>query len=140
MHDIRSTFRASMMIPALLALAACSGDRVGGFDWLNSSSTPAEPAPVSAPPVSVAGIWTLSSPGHSQCRVTFGSASPAATEGTIAPQGGCPGKFYMSRKWAFEGDSLVMRDHTGKPLGQLSSNGAGYEGKAVSGEPIVLMR
>jgi hypothetical protein len=71
--------------------------------------------------------------------MTFGAA-PNAIEGTIAPQGGCPGKFYMSRKWTSEQGSIVVRDHNGQPLAQLSGTGAGFEGKATSGEPITLMR
>jgi len=39
---------------------------------------------------------------------------------TIAPEGGCPGNFYTSRKWTFEQDALVIRDHNGQPLGQLA--------------------
>jgi hypothetical protein len=72
--------------------------------------------------------------------MTFGSASPDAIEGTIAPQGGCPGKFFTSRKWTMEQGSLVMRDHNGKPLAQLSGVGAQFEGKAVNGEPVTLTR
>ena len=70
--------------------------------------------------------------------VRLGRAS--AVEGTIAPEGGCPGKFYMSRKWTYEGGSLVMRDHNGQTLAQLSNDGASFEGKATGGEPVTLMR
>ena len=72
--------------------------------------------------------------------MTFGSAAPTAIEGTIAPEGGCPGKFYMSRKWAYEQGAIMMRDHNGQPLAQLSSEGPGYQGKATSGEPAALSR
>ena len=34
--------------------------------------------------------------------------------GAIAPEGGCPGNFYTSRKWTIEQGSLVIRDHTGR--------------------------
>ena len=57
--------------------------------------------------------------------MTFGSAGPTAVEGTIAPEGGCPGKFFTSRKWTFEqGGARSMRDHNGQPLAQLSMRGA----------------
>ncbi len=72
--------------------------------------------------------------------MTFGSAAPTAIEGTIAPEGGCPGKFYMSRKWAYEQGAIMMRDHNGQPLAQLSSEGPGYQGKATSGEAVTLLR
>jgi hypothetical protein len=120
---------------ALLALAACSGDRVGTL--FGTTAPPEAPA---AAPVNMAGLWLLGSPGHGQCRMTFGAAAPNATEGTIAPQGGCPGKFYMSRKWTAEQAGIVVRDHNGQPLAQLTAAGAGFEGKATGGEPITLMR
>jgi len=136
MHDTRPAFRASLLIATLLALAGCSSDR---FQWPGSSAAP-EAAPAAAPQVNLAGRWLLSSPGRGQCRMTFGSAAPNAVEGTIAPEGGCPGKFYMSRKWTFETGSLVIRDHNSQPLAQLSNAGATYEGKATSGEPVTLLR
>jgi len=102
-----------------------------------SAAVPGAPA---APPIALAGRWLLAQPGRGQCHMTFGAASPQAAEGTIAPEGGCPGKFYMSRKWTSEQGGLVMRDHNGQPLAQLSSAGNGFEGKATSGEPITLMR
>jgi hypothetical protein len=134
MRAIRPACRAFALIGALMALTGCSGI---GLGWPGASAP--EPAQPSAPPVNLAGLWMLSSAGHGQCRMTFGSA-PNAMEGTIAPQGGCPGKFYMSRKWAFEGGNLIMRDHNGQPLAQLASEGATFQGKATSGEPVTLLR
>ena len=72
--------------------------------------------------------------------MTFGVAGTAGAEGTIAPEGGCPGKFFTSRKWTYEQGSLVMRDHNGQPLAQLSGTGSNFEGKAVTGEPVMLTR
>ena len=72
--------------------------------------------------------------------MTFGAAGRGAVEGTIAPEGGCPGKFFTSRKWTFEQGSLVMRDHNGQPLAQLSGAGGRFDGKATSGEPVTLTR
>jgi hypothetical protein len=106
---------------------------------LNLGGSSTEPAQPSAAPVNLAGAWMFNQPGRGQCRMTFGAA-PNASEGTIAPQGGCPGKFYMSRKWTYEGGSVVMRDHNGQPLAQLSGDGAQFNGKATSGEAVTLMR
>jgi hypothetical protein len=130
-----SVLRACLLPLSMLALAGCSGER---FELPGSNTGPAAAAPSPAP-VNLSGAWMFNQPGRGQCRMTFGSA-PNASEGTIAPQGGCPGKFYMSRKWTYEGGSVVMRDHNGQPLAQLSGDGAQFNGKATSGEAVTLMR
>ena len=56
--------------------------------------------------------------------MTFGAATPAAADGTIAPEGGCPGKFYTSRKWTYDQAGLTIRDHNGQPLAQLAAKAA----------------
>ena len=67
--------------------------------------------------------------------------SPEAPEGTIAPEGGCPGNFYTSRKWTFDQTGLVIRDHNGQPLAQLALAGPGrFEGKATAGAAVTLAR
>jgi hypothetical protein len=92
-----------------------------------------------APPEPMAGRWVLAS-GASQCGMTFGG-TPEAAEGTIAPEGGCPGNFYTSRKWTFEQDALMIRDHTGAVLGRVGLAGPGrFEGKATAGQQITLAR
>jgi protease inhibitor Inh len=137
MSAFRPTLRATTLALTTLWLAGCSGVGVAvpGF---GSSTPPAEPPPAAT--ANLAGRWLLNSPGRGQCQMTFGSASPDAVEGTIAPQGGCPGKFFTSRKWTLEQGGLVMRDHNGKPLAQLSGDGAQFEGKAAGGEPVTLTR
>jgi hypothetical protein len=86
------------------------------------------------------GRWQLSAPGQSQCAMTF-NAGTAEGEGTIAPEGGCPGNFYTSRKWTFDQTGLVLRDHNGQPLAQLALAGPGrFEGKATAGATITLAR
>jgi hypothetical protein len=132
MHD---PGRASALILVLLALTGCSG-----IDWPGSSSSPTAPPQAGAPPVSLAGRWQLSSPSRGQCNMTFGASSPAAADGTIAPEGGCPGKFYMSRKWTYDQTGLTLRDHNGQPLAQLAGESGNFQGKATSGEPVALMR
>ena len=114
----------------------CSG---AGLDWTGSSSAPVA-APPAAPPVNMSGRWLFSSPGRGQCHMTFGTSAPTAVEGTIKPEGGCPGKFFTSRKWTHDQAGLTLRDHTGQALAQLSSEGPGYQGKATSGEAVTLLR
>jgi hypothetical protein len=124
--------RASALALAGLALAGCGG----GLSLSGVSNAPQAAPP---PAVSMAGRWLLSSPGRGQCHMTFGGDA-TGVEGTIRPEGGCPGKFFTSRKWTFEQGNLVMRDHTGQPLAQLSDNGGNFDGKAASGELVTLSR
>ena len=135
---IGPTLRVCAFGLGALALAACSGG-LGGLEL--PGTTASTPASSGAAPVNMAGRWLLSSPGRGQCHMTFGAAAAsadAAPEGTIAPEGGCPGKFFTSRKWTYEQGSLVMRDHNGKVLAQLSEAGGRFDGKATSGEPVTL--
>jgi hypothetical protein len=136
MHVLRPAFRASALILALLAVAGSSGI---GFDSGGSSAAP-EAVPPTPPPVNLAGRWLLSSPGRGQCHMTFVSPAPTTVEGTIKPEGGCPGKFFTSRKWTHDQAGLTLRDHTGQPLAQLAREGGGFQGKATSGDPVALMR
>jgi len=71
--------------------------------------------------------------------MNFGNA-PGAVQGTIAPEGGCPGNFFTSRKWTFEHAALIIRDHKGEPLAQLSFAGGHFEGQAANGGVLSLSR
>ena len=144
MHATGPLARAALAMSAL-ALAGCGGG-LGGIDLGGSAAPPAAaPAPaMTAPPVSMAGRWLLSSPGRGQCHMNFGAGAAAAEgaiAGTIAPEGGCPGKFFTSRKWAFESNQLIIRDHTGQPLAQLAFGASGrFDGQATNGQPVMLGR
>jgi hypothetical protein len=68
------------------------------------------------------------------------AATPGAAEGTIAPAGGCPGNFFTSRKWSFEHDMLVIRDHKSEALAELSFSAGRFQGKATGGDSVTLAR
>jgi len=124
--------RAILLLAAMLALAlaGCAGDQAV------TGTTVVRPG---APPEPMAGRWVLAS-GPSQCAMNFGGAAEAP-EGTIAPEGGCPGNFYTSRKWTFQEGALLIRDHTGAQLAEVALAGPGrFEGKAANGAPITLAR
>jgi hypothetical protein len=118
---------------AAFALMGCAGDQA-------VMGSPVSGTRYGAPPEPMAGRWQLAAIGASQCAMTFGG-TPESGEGTIAPEGGCPGNFYTSRKWTFEGGSLVIRDHKGDPLGQLALASPGrFDGKATGGQQVTLTR
>jgi hypothetical protein len=123
--------RAIPMAVLMLLLAGCAGEQAVSGSPVSARTPPPEP---------MGGRWQLAAPGLSQCVMNFGAGASEA-EGTIAPEGGCPGNFYTSRKWTFEHGSLVIRDHNGQPLGQLALAAPGrFDGKATNGQPVLLTR
>jgi hypothetical protein len=143
MSGIRETrlwrARTAIAAAALLAvstLTGCAGDRVAARPEPQASAPPPAAAP---PPVDLAGRWKLTAASGSACFMNLGS-SPGALQGTIAPEGGCPGSFFTSRKWTFEHDALIIRNHKGEPLAQLSFAGGRFEGREPSGTALSLSR
>jgi hypothetical protein len=142
-----STHALAIAMLAVVLGACDSAITRGGVAPLDASPTGrGASAPLGVPrsggatPVSMTGRWVLATPNAGFCSMTFAGA-PGATEGTIAPEGGCPGNFFTSRKWAFEPSGLVIRNHNGEPLAELSTAGPGrLEGQATSGEQVSLTR
>jgi Protease inhibitor Inh len=122
-------------------LAACSdSERLGGTPAGQTAGPSAAAPQATPPPISLAGRWMLSSAGSGSCAITFG-ANPDATEGTIAPGGGCPFNFFTSRKWNYTVAGLTIRDHNAQALAQLTPAGPGrFEGKTNAGQDLVLSR
>jgi len=102
-----------------------------------AAAPPPAPPPSTPPPIDLAGRWRLTAAAGGACFMTFGNA-PGAAQGTIAPEGGCPGNFFTSRKWTFEHDALILRDHKGLPLAQLSFTGGHFEGQDDNGGTLSL--
>jgi Protease inhibitor Inh len=121
----------------LAALAGCTATPAPQPP--QAAAAPPPPPPPTPPPIDMGGKWRLSAAAGGACTMTFGNA-PAATQGTIAPAGGCPDNFYTSRKWTYERDMLVIHDHKGEALGQLSFTGGHFEGQAANGGTLTLSR
>jgi len=129
---------------AAAVLTGCGG---GMFGTSTSEPPPPPPAPQAAapatpvaPPVEITGRWQFSSTAGGTCAMVF-TATPGSGEGTIAPQGGCPGRFFTSRRWTYDQDTLIIRDHKGEPLARLAfTPPARFEGQAAPGETISLGR
>jgi len=119
-------FRTLAMLTAF-ALAGCSG----GSGMFSGASGP-QPAPVE-----MTGRWLLAATNAPPCGVNF---SGSRSEGSMAPEGGCPGNFFTSRRWSYEQDALIIRDHNGEQLASLKHNGARFEGAATNGMQITLTR
>jgi len=143
-----SATKAAALLFALTALAACTNTaRFGGGEPETvaapppaaSAAAPEPASPAQPPPADLAGRWKLSAAGGGACVVTFGDSAGAAA-GTVAPAGGCPGNFFMSRKWTFERDTLTIHDYKGQALGELSLTGDHFEGKDTNGGAITLAR
>jgi hypothetical protein len=131
---------AAVLAVAAGTLTACIGDRPPLGSGPEPASAARAAAPRAAPLAEMAGRWVLGSPGAGQCSMTF-TGAPGAVEGTIAPEGGCPGKFFTSRRWVFDQDALVIRNHTGEPLARLAVSSPGhFDGQAASGETVSLAR
>ena len=112
-----------------LMLAGCSGGRFSFGDQ------------TALPPVldSMAGRWILTAPKAPSCGIEFGAA-PGASQGTIAPEGGCPENFFMSRRWAFDQGKLMIKDEENMPLAQFNFAGDRFEGQSTAGTPVTLVR
>jgi len=142
--------KAAVAFLMFASLVACSGGAIVG----TQPEPPAPPAPRSPPPtpppIDLAGRWQLTAAAGGACFMNFANApgAPAdadnpqasAVQGTIAPEGGCPGNFFTSRKWAFEQGMLIVRDFKGRPLAQLSFSVGQFEGHDASGALLTLSK
>lgn len=122
--------RAAAGVLVVLTLTGCASEQ-----FSLGSSVPA-PAPTE---LSMAGRWILTAPNAPSCGLEFGGA-PSARTGAVAPDGGCPSNFYMSRHWAMEGGALTITDDGNQPLAQLKFGGTRFEGQTTAGMPVTLTR
>ena len=114
----------------VFTLTGCAGEQISV-----GTSTPAA-APIDA---SMTGRWILTAPNAPSCGVEFRGAADARN-GAVAPDGGCPGNFYTSRRWAMEGNILTITDGENQPLAQLRPGGTRFEGQSTNGVPLTLER
>jgi protease inhibitor Inh len=127
---------------AVLAFAGC-GETVNNSLFDQLAASPRVPMPERASQIvpkasDMGGRWMLTMPGTGTCGMAF---EAAAVAGAVAPEGGCPGKFFTSRKWAIERDGVVIRDHNGQPLAELRMAEPGrLEGLTPDNEQILLTR
>ncbi len=121
------------MLLRVASLAFCAA-LLAACDTL-SPTTSSAPQPAA----DMTGRWILAAPNSPSCGMQFNGA-PGAREGTIAPEGGCPARFFTSRRWAYEQGELIIRDHTNETLAKLSYTGNRFEGPASAGMTVTLSR
>ena len=129
---------AAVLVLTAGAVAACTT----APQLTAAPSEPPQPAPAplppQRPPIDLAGRWRLAA-ASGACLMTF-APTPGGADGTIAPAGGCPGNFFTSRKWTFEHDMLIIRDHKNEALAELSFAAGRFQGQAAGGGSITLAR
>jgi hypothetical protein len=85
------------------------------------------------------GRWMLAAPNAPSCGINFAGA-PGVKEGKLLPEGGCPERFYLSRTWTLEQNTLTIIDDAGEPLAQLTFANGRFDGQSGSGTPLTLQR
>ena len=132
--------RATQAAAAMLVFAALAGcANSNRIEPPPETAAPPPPPPPTPPPVDLTGRWRLNAAAGGGCFMNFGHM-PGAAQGTIAPEGGCPGNFFTSRKWTFERGNLIIRDHKGEALAEASFAGGRFEGHQTGGGAISLSR
>jgi hypothetical protein len=103
----------------------------------NDSPTPPTPLPQN----DMSGRWILSAPSAPACGMEF-QGVPGQFQGTINPEGGCPGNFFTSKRWTFTQDTLTLTiaDQNNQPLAQLALGDDRFTGKSTAGMPVTLSR
>jgi hypothetical protein len=103
------------------------------------AAAPPPPPPPQPPPIALDGRWRFAAAGVGACFMNLAQTG-AAAQGTIAPEGGCPGNFFTSRKWTFEHGALIIRDHKSEVLAELSFAAGRFEGHQAGGGTLSLSR
>jgi Protease inhibitor Inh len=121
--------RAAAGVLVAWLLAGCAGSPFGG-------ATPVAEATLD---VDMTGRWILATPNAPSCGMNFAGA-PGALAGTVEPEGGCPGRFYTSRRWTLDKGTLTINDDENQPLARLTFTDNRYDGQAAAGTPVTLTR
>jgi hypothetical protein len=129
--------KAAAALLVIAALGGCAGSRTEPAPEVPAAPPPLPPP--TPPPLDLTGRWRLTAAAGGGCYMNFGHM-PAAAQGTIAPEGGCPGNFFTSRKWTFEHGALIIRDHKSEVLAELSFASGHFEGQQTGGGAVSLAR
>lgn len=117
------------MLALTVMLAGC-----GGGTSLTSEQPPDKPLVTDV----MDGRWILTAPNAPSCGLTFTAPSPSG--GSATPDGGCPERFYLSRRWRLADGTLIIVDADDTTLGTFRVNGDRFEGRSEAGTPLTLLR
>jgi len=116
---------------ATIAMAAFSLAACGSL----SKQTPASQTSTDI----MAGRWILAAPNAPTCGINF-TGDPGVQQGALVPEGGCPERFFLSRSWALDGNTLTIRDDRNQVLAQLTFANGAFTGTSIGGTPVTLTR
>jgi hypothetical protein len=118
---------------AVAAMIACTlAGCAGGPSPLSDGAAP-------EPELAMPGRWMLSAPNAPACGMNF-SGKPGANEGIVSPEGGCPERFFTSRRWTLQRSALTISDDDNNQLAFLNYAGGRFEGKSNTDTPVTLDR
>jgi Protease inhibitor Inh len=129
--------KAAIVVLALTSAGGCANHAEAPPEV--AAAPPPPPPPSQPPPIPLTGRWRLVAAGGGACFMNFTQVTGTG-QGTIAPEGGCPGNFFTSRKWTFEHGALIIRDHKSDVLAELSLAGGRFEGHQTGGAALSLSR
>jgi hypothetical protein len=129
MRRFMPPIRVAGCIIAVMMVAGCAGNP------LSEATAPVAPTQ----PLIMNGRWILTTPNAPSCGMNFAGAA-GGQDGTIAPEGGCPGNFYTSRHWTLAQGRLTIDAQNNQPLAQLTFADGRFEGKATAGLALTLSR
>ena len=109
-----------------LSLTGCAANTL--------SLTGAETAPPSGGMPAMAGRWILAAPNAPTCGMNFTGTG----EGAVSPEGGCPGDFFLGRRWRLAAGKLTIAGEDGNALGVFAFSNNVFAGKDNAGTPVTL--
>jgi len=118
---------------AIVSLAACGG----GSSLLDGVGENPEAAAMRD--LGMEGRWILTAPNAPTCGLTF-TGPPGANEGRITPDGGCPERFFLARRWRLAEGALSVVGADDAVLGVFRAVGGRFEGKSGAETPLTLSR
>jgi hypothetical protein len=122
---MRAAWVAALIAVTLAGCAGTLGDQ---------ASSGAQSASMSMP-----GRWVLTAPNAPICGMNF-TAAVGAQQGSVVPEGGCPEKLYMSRRWTLDGAALTINDEDNQSLARFTFIDSRLQGQTSAGTSITLTR